>query len=253
MQKVSIVIPVYNQQSISDDCIETIRFNTTTDFEIIVIDNGSQPDFQTEYLTRLDYTVLRNNSNLGFPVAVNQGVRISSGDTIVLLNNDAIVTPGWLSLLITRLSQFAIVGPVTNYCAGVQCVSAPIYNNEDELNSVATDWQISHSGQTQEVNWVIGFCMAFRRSLYDLIGPFDESLWPCSGEELQFCLEARKRGYKIGIARDCYIHHSGSQTFKAMQDAGETDYADVCIRNNKHIESKYGEFWSKQIVEGEPK
>lgn len=89
--------------------------------------------------------------------------------------------------------------------------------------------------------------MAFKKTLWDEIGSFDESLWPSSGEEIMFCLEVRKRGHNIAVMQDVYVHHHGSITFTNMADNGLINYADICKRNDAHIESKYGPFWSKQL------
>jgi len=254
---VSIIVPVYNNLEITKDCIRSIINNTIGDFEIIIIDNGSNPPVPVNFSCREGKIyfpiIIRNKTNLGFPVAVNQGIKASLGDVIVLLNNDVIVTQNWLSLLMSQLNKFDIVGPVTNYCAGLQQVSISTYTNEDELNSSASDWQTKHSGQSQEVNFVIGFCMAFKRSLYDEIGKFDESLWPCSGEEIDFCYRARQAGYKIGIAKDCYVHHEGSKTFTAMESEGQLKYAEICKRNDAHLAEKWGfDFWQRQDINSIP-
>lgn len=237
---ISIVIPVYGQYEMTDECLKAVGQHTQ-DYEIIVVDNGSPSPY--------GYAAIRNDSNLGFPVAVNQGIRAAKGDVIVLLNNDCIVTPGWSAKLLKHLEAFSIVGPLTNYCACLQRETVPIYRDQPNLDRVAIGWSLDHAGQSVEVNWVIGFCMMFRRSLFDEIGPFDESLWPSSGEEIDFCLRARKAGHRIGIARDVYVHHEGSVTFSAMQEAGTISYKDVCDKADAHLAERWGkDFWQKQAV-----
>ena len=241
---ISIIIPVFNQYETTLECVQGIRENTK-DCEIIIIDNGSIPSYDTNNrifvnareLDKIPIHFIQNVNNLGFPVAINQGIKAASGDTIILLNNDCIVTPNALNRLETWLHDFDIVGPMTNYCMGLQRVVIPTYQNEQELYEQATQWSKTHAGQSQEVRWIIGFCMAFKKSLYDDVGPFYESLWPCSGEEVDFCLRAKKKGYKVGIAKDVYIHHEGSQTFKSM----DVDYNAICDRNDKHLRDKWGD------------
>ena len=252
--KLSIIIPVYNQHEMTRECIEAVHRSGTNhykvwgDFEVIIVDNGSNPPTGKECpYGRATY--IRNEANLGFPVACNQGIRAAKGDAIILLNNDVIVTPGALNRLAERLEEFAIVGPCTNYAAGLQAVTIPVYQDEQELNREAEKWAVAHAGETQEVNWVIGFCMAFKKSLFDEIGEFDESIWPCSGEELDFCMRARKAGHKVGIAKDVYVHHEGSQTFKEMERSGQVNYQESCHRNDRHLEDKWGDGVFKQEVE----
>lgn len=240
---ISIIIPAYNQHELTEQCIASVCRHTT-DMEIILVDNGSTPRY-TE--TGADVTI-RNEKNLGFPVAVNQGIRARNNDIVVLLNNDVIVTPGWTTHLKKHLEKYSIVAPMTNYCAGLQQITLPVYENEDELYAAACSHSIKHTGESLGVNWIIGFCMAFKKSLWKKIGPFDESLWPCSGEEIDFCLRARQAGHKVGIARDAYVHHFGSQTFHDMQSAGQIQYNQIVERNNRHLAEKWGEKWIQQTV-----
>ena len=241
---ISIVIPCFNQHDMTADCINVIRENTQN-FELIIVDNGSDPPISPPFTGFNETTVIRNETNLGFPAAVNQGIRAAKGDVIVLLNNDVIVTPGWANRLLRGLESFSIVGPLTNYAAGMQGVTVPVYDSADALNRVAEEWAQENDGREIEVNWVIGYLMAFRKSLFDEIGEFDESLWPCSGEEIDFCYRARAVGLRIGVVADLYVHHYGSKTFKAM----DVDYQAICERNDKHLRDKWGgDFWSGQEV-----
>ena len=260
---ISIIIPIYNQHSMTEQCIESIKANTE-DYELIIVDNGSYPAITTSYgfpaIERDEKfgqvsilpgdpacLTIRNKENLGFSVAVNQGIRASHGDIICLLNNDTVVTPGWADGLKRRLDEYSIVGPMTNYVAGAQKAITTTYDDNAGLNYAAKEWSGSHQGATQEVNFVIGFCMMFPRALYNEIGEFDESMWPCSGEEIDFCFKARKAGHRVGIAKDVYIHHYGSQTFEDMQAAGTLDYKDTCNKCNTHLAEKWGDgFWQRQ-------
>lgn len=242
---ISIIIPIYQQSEMTDACLDAIANAGGQDYELILVDNGSIPPYQADHINS---TLIRNEINLGFPVAVNQGIKAAKGDIIVLLNNDVIVTENWFERLEWHLLKYDIVGPMTNYASGMQAVTIPVYHDEKELNQRAIEFQVANAFQAQEVNWVIGFCMAFKKSLYDELGEFDESLWPCSGEEIDFCLSARKAGHKVGIAKDVYVHHFGSQTFNELEKAGQLKYDEICTRNDKHITERHGEFWGNQKI-----
>ena len=90
-------------------------------FELIIVDNGSHSDL-VEYLEKFadlhpNVRLVLNDSNLGFAKANNHGAQMAQGDYLVLLNNDTIVTPGWLHKLLGHLQKnpdAAMVGPVTN-------------------------------------------------------------------------------------------------------------------------------------------
>lgn len=247
----SICIPVWNQIDITNECIQAIMENTEAGtYEIIIIDNGSVPPFASSYKIR----VIRNHENKGFPIAINQGIAMAKGDNIVVLNNDVIVTPGAINRLIKWLDVYDIVGPATNYSIGIQCIQIPVYKNVDELNKVARTYMKDNKGQSEAVSFIIGFCMVFKRSLFNHIGAFDNSLWPCSGEEIDFCLRSHQKGYKIGIARDVYVHHIGSCTLQALDDEGQIDYTEICDRNDNHLAERWGNDWlKKQLIQGEMK
>jgi len=244
----SIIIPVYGQVDMTDECINAILENTQ-DAEIIIIDNGSSPPYKPPFSGFIETTLIRNETNTGFPHAVNQGIAAARGDIIILLNNDVIVSPHSLNRLSNWLDSFDIVGPTTNYCAGMQRVQISGYQNKEELDKQVELLFESSQGEGEEVNWIIGFCMAFKKAVWEQVGDFDESLWPCTGEEIDFCYRAREKGVKIGIARDIYVHHEGSVTFQDMEDAGQIEYAKLCERNNEHLAEKWGaDFWNRQAI-----
>jgi acetyltransferase-like isoleucine patch superfamily enzyme len=245
---ISIVIPVFNQHDMTQECLTAVLENTQG-CEIILIDNGSNPPIKPPFSGFTEIKVIRNEENLGFPKAVNQGIREAKGDIIILLNNDVIVTPGWAYKLADKLNDVSIIAPMTNYCAGMQKITLPVYENIEGLNKEASYLEKEREGEVEEVNFVIGFCMAFKKPLFDELGEFDESLWPCSGEEIDFCLRAREKGYKVGIALDTYVHHEGSKTFGDMEKAGQLKYDEICKRNDKHLAEKWGaDFWQQQSI-----
>src|ERR1044071_10297781 len=98
MTRVSLVIPLYNQVEYTRRCVESLARCTEQPYELILVDNGST-DGTGEFLASVKATVIRNAVNLGCAKAWNQGVRAATGDVIGILNNDIVVTPGWLGRL----------------------------------------------------------------------------------------------------------------------------------------------------------
>ncbi len=244
---ISIIVPAYNQQDMTFECLSAV-LKHTQDFEIILVDNGSEPPIKPPFSGFIETRIIRNEENRGFPAAVNQGIRAAKGDIIILLNNDVIVTDGWADKLTHYLNNYGIVSPVTNYCAGVQEIECN-YQTTEEMDKFAADIAEDYKGEVQDVNFVIGFCMAFKKSLYDEIGEFDESMWPCSGEEIDFCFRALENGHKVGIVKEVFVHHEGSITFREMQDKGQVDCKTLFTKTDAHLAEKWGaDFWWKQIV-----
>ena len=105
----SIIIPCWNQLEFTRKCIAALFRHTGPNWELIVVDNGST-DGTADYLggiqdcSPVPVTVIANGTNRGFPAAINQGL-VAHGEYLVLLNNDVVVTDGWLGQLIGLASS----------------------------------------------------------------------------------------------------------------------------------------------------
>ena len=101
----SVIVPCCNQLEFTRHCIAALMRFTRASWELIVVNNGSA-DGTGDYLAGVQdaspvpVTVIANSTNLGFPAAINQGLKCARGEYLVLLNNDAVVTEGWLEQMI---------------------------------------------------------------------------------------------------------------------------------------------------------
>ena len=141
---VSIIILTFNQLKYTIECVESIRKHTREAHEIIFVDNGST-DGTRKWLKKLaknnsHYKLIENKKNLGFSKGCNQGIEASSGEYILLLNNDVVVTENWLAGMLERLNSapdIGIVGPMTNNISGPQKVPVVDYTSIDGLAAYA--------------------------------------------------------------------------------------------------------------------
>ena len=110
----SIIIPCWDQLEFTRFCLAALVRHTRPPWELIVIDNGSTDGTGTYLASVQDVApmpviVVHNERNVGFPAAINQGLKAARGDYLVLMNNDAVVTNGWLDQLMAgrdaRLSR----------------------------------------------------------------------------------------------------------------------------------------------------
>src|SRR5439155_18731148 len=112
--------------------------------------------------------VIRNETNLGFARACNQGLAAADGLYLVLLNNDTVLTHGWLEGLITWCladwPRVGMVGPVTNYAAAPQEVPVD-YRSLDQLADFAARRRRDFAGRCMEFGRLIGFCLLTRRDV----------------------------------------------------------------------------------------
>jgi len=104
-QLASVIVPCWNQLEFTRQCTAALMRCTRSPWELIVVNNGST-DGTNDYLagvqdaSAVPVTVIANSTNLGFPAAINQGLKYARGEYLVLLNNDAVVTEGWLEQLV---------------------------------------------------------------------------------------------------------------------------------------------------------
>lgn len=220
----SIVILTYNRLDYTKQCIESIRkFTKKNSYEIIIVDNNSV-DGTIEWLKQQhDITTILNNENLGFPAGCNQGMKTAKGDNILLLNNDTIVTPGWLDNMIACLyssESIGAVGPVTNNSPYYQTIPVP-YKDTSGVEGFAKGYNRSDSSKWEERIKLIGFCMLIKKEVMDRIGFFDEIFTPGNYEDDDYCIRMRRAGYKVVLCKDTFIHHFGSVSFRETGSFGK--------------------------------
>jgi GT2 family glycosyltransferase len=218
----SIVVLTLNQLEYTKKCLNTVFSYTPAPFELIVVDNGST-DGTWQYLEsveekRKNVRLVRNTSNRGFAYGCNQGIFLAGGDHVVLLNNDTLVTRGWLERLKAAASAVpgvGLAGPVSNYVSGAQLVEGlnADFSNLDQILKFADDLGSRNAGQITEVNRLVGFCLLVRREVLDKVGVFDIAFAIGNWEDDDLCVRARLAGFKCVIARDVFIYHFGGRSF----------------------------------------
>jgi GT2 family glycosyltransferase/MoaA/NifB/PqqE/SkfB family radical SAM enzyme/Flp pilus assembly protein TadD/glycosyltransferase involved in cell wall biosynthesis len=244
----SIVILTFNELDYSKNCVESIRRHTPEPHEIIFVDNGSK-DGTIKWLRELvkenpGYRLIENGKNLGFAKGCNQGIEAATGNDILLLNNDTVVTDRWLSGMLECLKstpETGIVGPMTNNISGVQKVEGVGYDAIEGLESYARSFREKNRHRRTEARRVVGFCMLFRRSLVDQIGLLDESFGTGNFEDDDFCARAALAGYRNVIAGDVFIHHFGSRSFIGNR----IDYGSSLTGNRKIYNDKWRDIEQK--------
>lgn len=245
--RISIVIPAHNLWAQTRSCLESIAAHTPQDHEVIVIDNASTDETWDE-LTKLsadaaNLQIRRNRENLPYAAACNQGIEGALGEYVVVMNNDIVVTDGWLGKMLSAMQRTGagIVGPVSNYVAGEQKRNDFVYRDNAQLADYARRVYYGELSKTIETQAVVGFCMLIERSVFDTIGLFDQQF--VNGyEETDFCLRAGEAGKKAVIACDTFIYHVGSQTFIETN----TDYWANIEENHQKFIAK----WPGRLPEG---
>ena len=245
--RVAIIVISYQNPDYLRQCLDSIFDKTIyPNYEIIVVDNASDRDV-VDYLEKVaaDEPRLRlilNTKNMGFAKANNQGLE-AAGDAehVVLLNNDTIVTAGWLSGLVRYLGnpQIGLVGPVTSF-AGNEAKIDVDYREADGIDSFARRYTAAHDGEYFDIPVLAMFCVAMRKRVADHVGPLDERFGLGMFEDDDFSLRIRDAGYRTVCAEDVFVHHWGEASFGKL---ATPEYQALFKVNRKQFEDKWGRDW----------
>ena len=234
----SIILVTRNGLEVTRRCLESIRKHTSRPYEVIVVDNGST-DGTPEFLQQQkDVRVILNRENRGFAAANNQGIQMARGRYIVLLNNDTVVTPGWLEGLqrAANLSpQVGLVGPVTNFVYQPSQLVETGYRSLEEMEPFALQWREKNRNQYQTTVKLVGFCLLIKREVVEKVGLLDEKFGLGNFEDDDYCIRARLAGFDLIIAREVFIHHEGSYSFRK----NKVDYRANMRKNLEYFKQKW--------------
>ncbi|MFA6078191.1 MAG: glycosyltransferase family 2 protein [Candidatus Omnitrophota bacterium] len=231
-----IIIPIWNQPDYTRDCIEAIIRNTPTPYKLILVDNASDDETRS-YLqglknrSSLNVEVIRNEENLGFVRAVNQGMSSSRSPYVAILNNDTIPAPGWLERMIDFAVAHKDVGLINPRCDGH--LDTPIDEYAKSLEK--------YKGEYMEMNQCQGFAMLVKRELVDKIGHLDEAFGIGGYDDTDYSMRAHKAGYRSVAIYDSYVYHRLHASFDKAGNREEW------VRRNQKI---YYDKWGKHLRVG---
>ena len=160
---------------------------------------------------------MSNPTNRGYPTAVNQGLSAALGDFLVFLDNDAVVTDGWLDQLVALTEAdpaIGLTGPMSNSAVYPQLVEHVPYTDLDQMPAFAASWRDRHRGQWFNVGKLAGFCLLMKRAVYEKVRGLDESFVAGFADD-DLAERARRAGFQLAVAHDLFVHHFGGRTVAA--------------------------------------
>jgi GT2 family glycosyltransferase len=232
--ELSIIIVNWNGASFLPQCLQSIVDNpATVSFEIIVVDNESidgsaewlRSSASLEIMGDTPFKLLEPRANLGFGRAVNLAISLTSSPNVLILNADTRILPGSIDLLMETLNSQAnigMVGPKLRYEDGR--LQDSVSRQPDTPFSILVDylhlhWLIPKSLRSSwllGVHWshderrpvpvIAGAAMMCKREMVDDIGGFDP-LIHMYAEDLEWCVRARRAGWKIYFEPEAEIIH----------------------------------------------
>ena len=221
--RVSVGIVTYNQKHLTELCLASVlRATEYPNIEIIVVDNGST-DGTREWLQEREaelplLRVVLNDTNEGFAAGCNRAFAEARGEILCFLNNDTVVTRGWLSAMVRELEsspRIGMVGPSTNGVANAARVE-PGYTGLHDLEAWAADFVWTHRDESFAIPMLALYCAAVPRRVWEEVGPLDEGYATGMFEDDDFSRRLRKAGYELRCVRGSWVHHWQQASFGSL-------------------------------------
>jgi len=213
----SIVTLSWDQLAYTRRFVESVRAHTGVPYELIVVDNGSRPEART-YVEAAADVCLFNRDNAGFARGMNQGARRARGDTLVFVNNDAVMPPGWAESLLeaaSRAERPGVVAPAVT--AGGSFVTV-----RSEPHPVVRE-VLPFSLPPAAV------CYFVPRDAFEEAGGWNEAYHPGGAEDVDLCFTLWARGRQVLVDERVLLEHRSKATTAAKLD----DWPEVWRRNRE--------------------
>ncbi len=214
--RVTVVIPNWNGERFLDLCLGSLRNQSFTEFETILVDNGSKDGslaFVAENFPEVKTIALGENE--GFVGAVNAGIEASETEYVVLLNNDTEQDPGWLEALVRAAQGHPESGLFASKLLDFHDRRV-LDGAGDAMRLSGLPYRLGHGERDRDQfdapGYVFGACAAaalYRKTLFEDVGPFDEDFVSyCEDGDLSF--RAQLAGHRCLYVPGAVVYHMGS-------------------------------------------
>ncbi len=225
----TILILTCNGWKFTKQCLDSIKKRTAAPYKILVIDNGSTDETVAELRKDKSIYHIENTYNHGFARGFNIGLDLIDTKYFVLCNSDIIVTPKWLSSLITHINydkDIMLIGPKSNYVSGPQEDKTVTYKNETEMLEHAKDLSLITKDRITYFFRVVFFCTLFKSIVLKKVGLLDEGFLKGNYEDDDYCMRVATKKLKAAHDNTVFIHHWGRKTFVANKLNYEKELTD---------------------------
>jgi len=213
--KVSIIIVNYNGKHHLEKCLESLSKIDYANIETIIVDNNSTDD-SVDFVSKNfpDLILIKLNENKGFAEPNNIASKVATGDFLLFLNNDTIVTPSFISELIKPLQN-----------SGIAICQSLLLRPDDSIDSsgdfIDTLGVVYNSktpiSEIREISSARGASMMIKKNIFDQLGGFDEKFY-FSFEDVDLSWRCWIAGYKILVVPKSVVYHLGGQTYQKLKD-----------------------------------
>ena len=196
----SVITLSYDNLDFTKAFVKSIRDNTTLPYELIIVDNGSEPDTQRWVEENSDQSIIFQE-NQGFSKGFNEGVKLAQGKYVMMANNDTEFPPDWDKKLVDIIEKNPGAGIVT-----------PVYTS-GRKSALRTEpgEKILKVFPFRKYPSAVAFLMR-RNDLISKFGGWSEEYEIASGEDADLCFKVWKASYDILIDERVLIIHEGKVT-----------------------------------------
>jgi len=223
---ISVIIIVWNNKTVLPTCLDHLLTQTIHDFELVIVDNGSQDDaldnLQEKYPS-LDLHINKLYSNLGFAVANNIGAHLARGKWLALLNADAFPEPDWLEQLLLATRQYPEYTAFSS--RQIQFSSPHLLDGAGDAYHISglawrNDYNLASEKYGHQQKEVFSPCAAaalYAREEFLKAGGFDEDYFSYF-EDVDLGFRLRLGGAKCLYVPEAVVHHIGSASTGKRSD-----------------------------------
>ena len=242
-RSLTVIVPVYDDLAATVACLRSLQAQLQeADANLLVVDDGSPDAALSRYLgeeaSAGRLSLLRNEVNLGFAATVNRALAACPRGDVAIVNADAWLPPTALRRLgevarsdpsIGTVTPLSNNGELTSYPAPFR--ANPPLEPEEIMRLDALARQANGAGAIDLPSGV-GFCLYVTRGCLEAVGPLPTIYLRGYGEDLEFCLRAREKGFRNVAAIGVFVGHAGSLSFREAKRA-------LVVRNLALLEKRF--------------
>jgi GT2 family glycosyltransferase len=218
-----VVVPIYNNFDGTRNLLEVLRLEAPKLARVILVHDCSTDERIAPMLRAFSNSVpnavlIENERNQGFVETCNRGIADSKND-VVILNTDIELPRSAIARLIRALRSAGDIATATPFSNSAYGVGTPElkYHNERPFGATTAEFDDAFKSldglSPIDIPRGVGFCMAMSRAVIERIGAFSSAFGEGYGEEADFCMRARRIGYRSVIAPNAYVYHAGGASF----------------------------------------